>query len=246
MASKRIIVFNFHHVETVPKHRDRKHITITPAGLKQFINTIRHRGMQIVSLRDIVADAFSVLAEVSRPVVLTFDDGYENFYQYGAPVLEEEKCPATVFIVAGKVAGTNDWDHGHLPEAERDALMSWPQMLSLKSSSFITFGSHGMMHRKFPELSSEALNSEINESFNVLSERLNGAFVPVMAYPWGEYSEETLALMAKTPYCYGMTTKKGPWDMEKSPVFTVPRYSVYFRDGNGLVLLAKLAANGLL
>ena len=48
------------------------------------------------------------LAEIcDRPgaVAITFDDGFANFAEYAAPVLERLSLPATVFVVSGFCGG---------------------------------------------------------------------------------------------------------------------------------------------
>jgi peptidoglycan/xylan/chitin deacetylase (PgdA/CDA1 family) len=52
----------------------------------------------IVSLNDFVAYRLSGKSLPPRPVVLTFDDGYESNFTLAYPVLQEFKAPATIFL----------------------------------------------------------------------------------------------------------------------------------------------------
>ena len=118
-----MLIFNFHHVETHIFHPERKHITMSPEGLSRFIRTLRLLGMSIVSVRDVLNSPDPAGPQSNRQVLLTFDDGYVNNLTEALPVLEQEHCPATVFVLPGRFSGTNEWDQGKLPESRRDPLM---------------------------------------------------------------------------------------------------------------------------
>src|SRR5699024_9929038 len=44
-----------------------------------------------------------------KVVVITFDDGYQNVFQYARPILNELGFTATNFIVADLMGGINEW-----------------------------------------------------------------------------------------------------------------------------------------
>ncbi len=239
-----MIIFNFHHVEPIPSHSDRKMITITPEGFKRFIQILRSLNFKIISFRDVL-EAGGPQDIKGNTALITFDDGFENNFRYAAPILEEEKCPATFFVLPGKFGGTNDWDHGDKAISERDKLMTLAQMRVMANSKYITFGSHGMYHRHLPTLGETEIFREVRRSYSILSRELGKSFVPVFAYPWGEYSEAVKAKLQRSPYKYAMTTEKRPWTLADDP-YEIPRYSAYFRDGNPLVLLGKLCRHQIL
>ena len=49
-------------------------------------------------------------------VGITFDDGYVNVLEAALPELKRRGFTASVFIISGRLGGTNDWDEGE----------SWP------------------------------------------------------------------------------------------------------------------------
>lgn len=241
-----MLIFNFHHIEDDILHPSRKHITMTSKGLSRFIRTLRLLGFEIVSLRDVIENPEQLNHPKSKKqVALTFDDGYVNNYRYAVPVLEAEQCPATIFVLPGRFQGTNEWDQGDLPAAQRDQLMTLEQMQELAKSPFVTFGSHGMTHRDFSTLDFSTLQYELEESHLLLSQALGDSYLPVLAYPWGNYSQFVLDAMPQSPYQYAFTVETKAWTSQDSR-FEVPRYSAFYRDGNPLVLLAKLCRHGLL
>lgn len=238
-----MFIINFHHVEPTPRWKSRQHITITPKGLARVIRTLRWMGFEIVDVRDVLA-AGGPEAFGHNTAMLTFDDGYENFYQHAAPVLESLQCPGTVFVLAHRFGGTNDWDQGDLPKDQRDRLMTLDQMKVLSHSPYITMGSHGLLHQHYDQLDTQTLLDEIHQSHAILSEALGKAYVPVLAYPWGDYSDQVLAQMESSPYQFAVTTQKGRWESRENP-YEVPRYSIYHRDGQVAVFLSKLLRNGI-
>jgi peptidoglycan/xylan/chitin deacetylase (PgdA/CDA1 family) len=232
-----MLVLNFHQVEPEITIPDRKHITITPNGLRNIIRVVRNLGLEFVSLQQVMDQGGPT--EGARQALITFDDGFENVYRYGMPVLEQEECPATVFVLPGKLDGNNDWDQGALPVESRDQLMSMQEMAKMIESGWMTLGSHGMKHRPFSTLNREELEYEIFESYHFLEQHFKGAFVPVLAYPWGEYSDLALDVMKHSRYAYAQTTEKGLWS-PASNRFTVPRMTALYRDGNPFWFSMKL------
>jgi len=240
-----VLVLTFHHVEPLPTDPDkqavyhsRKGITVTPEGLRCIIRTLRFWGYQTVSLKDVMMAGGPEHLPVNT-VLLTFDDGYVNNLTYGLPVLTEERCPAVIFVLAGRPGGTNDWDQGDLPETQRDRLLTEDQLKTLAESPWITYGSHGLYHRPMDRIEASALAEEIHQSYEILSARYPEAFLPVMAYPWGAHDASVVAAMAQSPYALGFTVKKALWQNRQQP-YQIPRYSVYFKDSNPLLLSAKL------
>ena len=241
-----LCVFNFHHVEDALTKPDRKHITISSAGLRRFMRKVRALGFEPISLKALYQNPNAYPADTNRRYCLiTFDDGLVNNFDYALPVINAEKCPVTIFALPGKYGGTNDWDEGHLPEAQRDALMTRDQMLEMAASPYVTFGSHGLYHSHLGDMKREDVRRELQDSHASLSALLGANYVPVMAYPWGEYSQTVVEEMADSPYDYGFTVENGSANAGHNP-YLLPRYTVFWRDGNPLMLQAKLYRHGLI
>lgn len=49
-------------------------------------------------------DAYNLKAELpSKPILITFDDGYYSNYEYIYPILKKYNAKASIFIVTDKV-----------------------------------------------------------------------------------------------------------------------------------------------
>src|SRR5215218_2694780 len=87
-------------------HRVRVH----PDRLDGHLRLLRRLGVRGVSLRELLAahDRGSTAGLVG----LTFDDGYVDFLDHAVPVLGRYGMTATLYVVAGRLGGANEWDEG--------------------------------------------------------------------------------------------------------------------------------------
>jgi hypothetical protein len=75
------------------------------------------------------------------PVGLTFDDGYADFATTAVPILRRYGFTATVYVLADRLGGVNEWDQG----APRERLMTAVQVRAVASAG-MEVGFHGLRH----------------------------------------------------------------------------------------------------
>jgi len=235
-----MIVLCLHHMGTEAgagaKYRQ---FLLSPAGLRRAIRSVRLLGMEIIPLADVLRDPAAFWqGRHANKVVLTFDDGYVNNLTEALPVLAEEKCPATVFAVAGKLGGYNDWD----PDLPRAPLMTLEQMRQMTRTPGLTIGSHGLLHRRLQTLPPDELAREITESHAILSAGLGAAYIPALAYPYGNYSAEVRDRVKDSPFQCAFTIRRGHWQPATHP-YEIPRFCLGWQDGYPLVFLLKCLRN---
>jgi peptidoglycan/xylan/chitin deacetylase (PgdA/CDA1 family) len=233
-------IFNFHKVKPDKTAKWDHLISITPEGLGNVITTLHACGFVPVSIRDVLSSNNPLNTLPKHSCLITFDDGYEDFYQYAAPVLKKLKCPSINFIVANRFGGSNEWDMAdEPPHVKPEKLMTAEQIIELGKDPLFTFGSHGLWHVKLAEATPEQVKEEIHTSYDILSSTLGESFVPAMAYPWGSYSPVVLEEMEKSKFTIGFTTYESEWTPEFGP-YETPRYYIKHRDGIPPMLVAKL------
>ena len=116
-----------------------------------------------------------------KPVVITFDDGYTDFYRQAFPVLNRYDFSATVFLPTAYIGDAP------LQFKSRDCL-TWAEVREL-SKYGILFGSHTVTHPRLRELGMAAINDEILNSKQTIEQKL-GSGVDSFAYPYAFPQED--------------------------------------------------------
>lgn len=144
-------------------------------------------GHRVISLTELAHALRSKQAPPRRAVVLTFDDGFLDFYQAAFPVLRRFNFPATVFVVTKYCGRTNRWP-GQPAWVEEMSLLGWQEIGEMAGQG-ITFGSHSATHPDLVRLDAKAAEEEVLSSQRELEARL-GRRVDFFCYPIGRWNRE--------------------------------------------------------
>ena len=123
-------------------------------------------------------DAFQPLHQprpASQPVVITFDDAYQDFYANAFPVLRQYSFPATVFVPTRYIADAPQSFKGK-------PALTWGEIRELHGAG-IQFGSHTVSHPQLWCLHRSDIERELRESKFTLEDKL-GSEVRSFAYPF--------------------------------------------------------------
>lgn len=175
----------------------------------------------------ITADHFSAIIDLveasEQSVGITFDDGNDSDYYIAAPALRARGRQAIFFVLAGKLDQT-----GYLTKS---------QVRELDNDELFTIGSHGMMHRPWPDCDDAELEQEIGEAREILSE-ICGRPITQTGLPFGRYNRAVLKRLKAQGSKVIFSSDGGPRLTRGLPV---PRFSVR-RDTN-MDELASMIAN---
>lgn len=142
---------------------------------------------EVISLRKLV-EKLEIGARLNRELVITFDDGYRDNYEYAAPVLKAMGLPATFFVVSGFI-GTERvawWDKS-LRTPPR--WMTWDEIRTLHGDGF-EIGAHTRTHANLGEVFGEKAWEEILGCRRDLEQKVS-ASIDLFAYPYGKESDIT-------------------------------------------------------
>jgi len=160
---------------------------IRPGDFAAHIRALAEAGYQAVSIEDFHAWHQGTKQLPTGAFVLTFDDGFTGVHEFAAPVLQELKWPATVFLVAGKLGGQSDWEVTTNEPMHAHPLMDTLQLLSLVKQGF-SLHSHSLLHRDLTKLPPLALADDLSRSRFLLAETF-GHEPSFIAYPYGRHNQ---------------------------------------------------------
>lgn len=131
-----------------------------------------------------------------KPVILTFDDGFADFYESAFSILKEFRFPATLFVVTSNIEGTCEWLK---PEGEDNRrMLSWSQLNEIQKAG-IECGGHSSTHVHLDTVNQDIARQEITQSKDILEQKL-GSPVFSMAYPYGHYTRIVRQMVIEAGY----------------------------------------------
>lgn len=128
-----------------------------------------------------------------KPIVVTFDDGYKNIYDYAYPILKKYNVKSSFYLIT-------DWMDG-------DTYISPEMVVELDKSKLFEIGVHTKTHVKLGTLDYDTQYNEIIESKNTLEKLLNKK-ITTIAYPYGSYNTDTINI-TKSAFDYAVTVESG-------------------------------------
>lgn len=203
-APPSIPVLMYHRVVPTVPERTRHGIWVTADAFRRQMQSLRRRGITPVTFYDIEEFRLGNGTLPSKPIIITFDDGYEDNYTIAFPILKEMGFKAVIYMVMGSVPRTNNWD----ADEPQVPLMTHDMIRELADDG-IEFGSHTMTHAHLTALAPGLLKHELAESRRLL-ESIVGREVISFAYPYAECSDLVKKAVAAAGYQYAVVGDRGP------------------------------------
>lgn len=169
---------------------------VSPQRFHEHLSALADNGYAVLTTGKYVdlLETGAVLPE--KFVVITFDDGLQDFLTGAFPILDRFGFSATLYVTAGMVGMTSRW-LSPLGEGQRPMLND--EELRFLVRSGIEIGGHSMTHPELDILDPGSAMAEIGGSRRVLEEML-GVAVRSFAYPHGYNAPKTREIVASAGY----------------------------------------------
>ncbi len=158
-----------------------------------------------------------------RTVVLTFDDGFADFFSVAAPVLLRHRLPATVFLPTAYLGKTSAWP-GQPAWVKTAPLLSWEQVREL-SAAGIDFGAHSVSHPALTALGPADVEKELAESREEI-ETHTGRPAAFFCYPYGLWNP-AVRRCAQQHFRGACSTAAGAVEPDADP-YALPRVDAHY------------------
>jgi len=249
-----IPIITYHQIVSQKRPKDPWHLTVSVRQFERQIRYLHERGYQCVSLTEILKSSRNGQPHRRKSVILTFDDGYENFFTLAYPILSRYGFTATVFLITDCIGKRSDRKY------ETGApFLSWDQVKSLHKDG-ISFGSHTCTHPDLPLLSETQVWHELVSSKECLENKL-AARSQFLAYPHGhsnrevQHKAEAAGYEAACGISRGRSSRFNLWRTLCHTEDTLPRfvfqltkwpyYARYFREETAVGQFIRTVKHGI-
>lgn len=188
----------YHHVGELPPDADaiRKSLTVSSDEFEAQMQFIAEQGYTPIRIADLVNHFLGAAELPAKPVILTFDDGYDDNYVNVFPTLKDHKFVGTFFIISGR------------PDNNSAGYMAWDQIQEMAQNG-MEIGSHSLTHRyNLGDVRPSTQETEIVDADQTFRQRFP-SWVPIFSYPSGSYNQTTLDILNRLGYVAAVTTKQG-------------------------------------
>lgn len=222
MSDTRVPILMYHSVATAPNDATRA-LSVTPEAFAEHMTMIGDLGFTPVDAAELAARWRSGGPLPERPVLITFDDGYEGVHRHALPVLARHGFAATLFVSTGWIKGAYDTGGG------LDTMLDWPQVRELAGRG-VEIGGHSHTHPQLDQLDDATLRSELALCKEIVADEL-GTAPASFAYPYGYSSRRVRQAVREAGFAQALAVGNGLARRRQGP-YALQRVTV--RRGTGI------------
>jgi len=207
-ADKKIPILMYHSISDDKENTFHPyyHINTTPTIFAEHMRFLSDQDYSVIDLKDL-SKSFTTYNKLTKKIaVITFDDGYRDFYTNAFSILQRYHFPATVFL---PTASIND----NRKTFKDKECLTWAEVRELFNND-ISFGSHTVTHPELSRLNHKDVEFEIRQSKKTIEDNL-GETIDTFSYPF-KFPDENKAfikdlreILKRNEYSYGVSTRIG-------------------------------------
>ena len=214
-------ILMYHPIQEPVEGNPYPDLFLTKEDFADQVRWLEETGYQAVTLEEVLNSWFENGTLPPKPVVLSFDDGYQSQYENAFPLMQRLGWPGVLNL---KALESDIYDS----QVEEMVAAGWE------------VASHSATHPDLPSLSDSQLEDEMVRSRRILEKQF-GTRVPDFCYPAGSYDDRVIAAVRGAGYRSATSTEPGL--ARPSDRWSLDRIRIELGDG-AAELESKLASAG--
>lgn len=195
-------VVYYHSIQALPNNE----LGMPPEQFEKQMAYLSKEGFHSISTTQLYNYYYNKGILPTRPILITFDDGYMDNYTVALPIMKKYGFTATLFLIVNKVGDPN--------------CLTWKEVKELARNGW-DIQSHTLTHPDLTTLSLHTLQHELVNSKAALEKQLDKP-VHFFAYPSGKHNDTVIKAVKDAGYLMAFSTKKG-WTNDKMDRMLVHR-----------------------
>lgn len=197
VRTARVPILMYHYISIPPAGADsvRRDLSISPQAFEEQLRYLKENGYQTIRLDQLNRHLQLGEPLPEKPVILTFDDGYRDNFEFAFPLLVKYGFTGAFFLVTAPI------DQGN------EDYLTWPQV-SVMSQMGMDMEPHSYTH---PNLSGQPLDYvvwQVIGSKEAIEER-TGKTCRFFAYPSGNYDQQVVDVLRSAQFWGGLAVTAG-------------------------------------
>lgn len=184
---------------------------VTPDNFTRQMEYIKKNNYEIITLDELVKSIKNKERLKKNKVVITFDDGYKDNFEYAYPVLKKSGFPCTIFLITGLIGN-------------KKGFLNWDEVIAM-SKDGISFGGHTKTHLYLGSVrDKETAMEEIAGSKKAIEQK-TGIAVNYFSYPIGGFNDVVEETVIEAGYKGACATNRGQ-DVFNNNIYELKRIKV--------------------
>lgn len=210
-----IPILMYHHIVEEGEKTDK--IRVTKERFKEDTEYLKKEGYTTISFKELIKYKEGKGKLPKKPIIITFDDGYKDNYEYAYPILKENNMKAAIFVIGSRIGKTN------FNNDPKYNYFSWDEAKEMYNSELIEIQPHsynlhyykeskshgnGVLKRKGEDKSAyyARVKKDGIQAIQIIKDKL-GSESYVYAYPYGKYNRATEKILKELNIKVTLTTR---------------------------------------
>ena len=190
-----------YHMVTENPHPDAKPYVVPPEDFAEQLDYLAEEGYTTITPQDYARARKGKQQLPEEPIILSFDDGYEDNWRVVLPMLEERGMKAVFYMVTNSIG--------------KPGYLTWDNLFDMERRG-MEIGSHTANHLPLTTLSPEKQREELRLS-KLMLEWKGMKTIYSFSYPNGSYNAGVVAMLAEEEYLTAVTGEAGLNTLETNP-----------------------------